>query len=119
MRRLGAFLIFFAALVAILSINNIDRTFSFENYLENISIVADDRPTLPSTENIQNTLAEYDETQLSDNPGIIKSLKHIWTTLKFIFQIIVYVFKFISYIIQFFFFIIRLVGACFYNLLIW
>ena len=119
MRKLGAFLIFFAAIVALFSINNIDKTFSFEAYLDNISIVADDRPTLPSTEAIENTIDEYDETQLSDNPGIIKSLKHIWTTLKLIFQIIVYVMKFFVYLIQSIFFIIRFISACFYNLIVW
>ncbi len=119
MKKILAFFLCFASIIALFSLKNADKTFSFEVYLNKISSVADNRPTLPDTSSISYVLNEYDQGDTADTSGILKALKSIWTTIKLIFQCFIYFMKFIVYIIQYLVFIGQLFTACFFNLIVW
>lgn len=119
MKKFLSFFLCFASLIALFSIKNADSNFSFEAYLNKISSVADNRPSLPDTSDISYVLNEYDQGDSEDASGILKALKSIWTTIKLLFQCIVYFIKFIVYIVQFIVYVCQLLSACFFNLVIW
>lgn len=118
MRKLGVLLICLAVIIALFGVNNATKTFSFESYLTEISQVAENRPSMPSTDRVNSVLDEYGEYD-ADTSGVIKALKAVWTTLKLIYECLVFAVKFIVYIFEMLVYVIKIVVACTYNLLVW
>lgn len=112
-------MISFALIVSLISYNNANSSFSFEKYLDNISQVTAVQPTMPSTENITDTISEYDDTLGSSEGDIFKAIKCIWITLKVIYQCVVFALKFLVYIAEMLVYVLKIVSAMFYNLIVW
>lgn len=117
MKKLGVFLICFAVLIALFSVNNVSKDFSFEHYLTEISEVADDRPEMPSTEKINKVVLEYGN--YDDDSKWYEVLKSVWTTLKLIYECVVFAVQFLIYIFEMIVYVIKIVVACTYNLIVW
>ena len=120
MKKIYVFLIVFALIISLISYNNVNSTFSFESYLDKVSQVAVTQPIMPETETISGTLDEYDVIAgNTDDSGVIKALKYIWTTLKLIFHCIVFALRFLVYIVEMLVYVLKIVSALFYNLIVW
>lgn len=119
MRKFFAFLICFACLISLFAINTEGKDFSVETYLTNLSVIAEDRPNFPTTKYITDTIAEYDETQMSDDAGIFKAIKYVWITLKVIYQCVAFTINFIVYIAELMLYIFKLASASVYYLVVW
>lgn len=118
MKGFSVFLICLATLIALFGINSTTKSFSFENYLTEISVVAENQPEMPSTEKIDKVFNEYGDYS-SDDKGIIDALKAVWTTLKLIYECVVFAVRFIVYILEMLIYVINIASACVYNLLVW
>lgn len=119
MRKFYVFIICLATLIALFSINNGTKTFSFESYLTELSQVADERPKLPDTKNISDTFSEYEELGTDNSENIVKILKSIWTTIKLIVYAVVFLARFILYILNYIIFLAKLLGTATFNLVVW
>ena len=118
MRKFFAFLICFACLISLFAINTEGKDFSVETYLTNLSVIAEDRPNFPSTENINKTLEEYGEYE-DKISGILKAIKAVWTTIKLIYQCLVFAVNLLLYIAQMMIYIFKLASASVYYLVAW
>lgn len=117
MKKVSVFFICFAVVIALFSVNNVSKSFSFENYLVQISEVADNRPDMPSTEKINKVVLEYGN--YDDDSKWYEVLKSVWITLKLIYECIVFAVQFLIYIFEMIVYVIKIVIACTYNLLVW
>lgn len=118
MRKFGVILICLAVIIALFSVNNSTKTFSFEHYLTEISVVAENRPSMPDSEKIDKVINEYGN-YTEDTNNIVKALKDVWTTLKLIYECVVFAVRFLLYIFEMLLYVIKIVIACTYNLLVW
>ena len=118
MKGFSVFLICLATLIALFGINSTAKSFSFENYLTEISVAAENRPEMPSTEKIDKVFNEYGEPS-ADDSGIIQALKSVWTTLRLIYECLVFAVRFVVYIVEMLIYVINIASACVYNLLVW
>lgn len=120
MKKILSVFLCLAIIVALFTINNENKEFSFEAYLTNLSQVSDDRPTMPSTEDIVSTFEEFGnyDTENTDL-SFFNGLKDIWTALKLIYECVVFAIKFLIYIVEYIVYIGKVGCALFYNLLVW
>lgn len=119
MRRIGVLLLCLMVIIALFSVNNATKTFSFESYLTEISRVAENRPNMPSAEKIEKVFLEYDQNGDDTSTKILGVVKSIWTTLKLIYECIVFAVRFLLYIFEMLLYVIKIVCSCTYNLLVW
>ena len=120
MRKIGVLLICLAVIISLFSVNNATSSFSFENYLTEISQVAENRPSMPDTEKIDKVILEYELNEdEEDSSKILVVLKSVWTTIKLIYECIVFAVRFLLYIFEMLVYVIKIVCACTYNLLVW
>ena len=117
MKKILAFLLCFATLVALFSIKNADSKFSFEQWLTNVSEVSDNRPTMPTTDNI--TKIWEDEEYSEDGAGIVKVLTTIKNIFVTIYECLVFAIKFLVYIVEYILYLSQVVSVVFYNLFVW
>jgi hypothetical protein len=117
-RKLLVLFVCFVTIISLFAVNNETKSFSFENYLTEISIVAEDRPKMPSTEFIESVFDEYGNYE-PDTSGILKAIKAVWTTLKLIYEYVVFACRWFVYCCEFILYVIDLIVACTYNLLVW
>lgn len=120
MNKLVVFIICLATIVALFSVNNANSTFSFEDYITKVSVSAEDRPSLPSTEKIDKVMLEYELNEDDeDSSKILVVLKSVWTTIKLIYECIVYAVRLLLYLVEMTLYLINIVSAMTYNLLVW
>ena len=58
MQKIGVLFICLAVIVALFSVNNIDKTFSFDTYISAVAESAEDRPNMPSTKDISDVVED-------------------------------------------------------------
>lgn len=119
MKKIFAFFLCFVTIIALFSINNTGKEFSFESYLTELSQVADERPKIPDTVDIENTLEEFELTEQEDTAKILKVVRHIWTGIKLLAHGIVFICKFMLFLLLYIVFLIKLVSVGTFNLFIW
>ena len=118
MKKIVVIIICLATIVALFGVNNATKTFSFEDYITKVSVSAENRPDMPSTEKIDKVVNEYGDHS-ADDSGIINALKSVWTTLKLIYECLVYAVKFLLYLVEMLLYLINILSAMTYNLLVW
>lgn len=118
MRKLVVVLICLATIVALFSVNNTNSTFSFEDYITKVSVSAEDRPSMPSTEKIEKVFLEFEENG-SDSSPWYEIFEDIWTVCKLIYECVVYAVKILVYLVEMTLYLINIVSAMTYNLLVW
>ena len=118
MRKLGVLLICLAVIIALFAVNNATKTFSFENYLTQISVVAENRPDMPDTEKIDKVILEFEDNG-DEDPNWYDIFKDVWTAVKLIYECVVFAVRFLLYIFEMLLYVIKIVFACSYNLLVW
>lgn len=119
MRKLVVVFICLAIIVALFGVNNANSTFSFEDYITKVSISAEDRPVMPSTEKIDKVILEYEQNGSNTSSKILEVVKSVWTTLKLIYECVVYAVKILLYLVEMFLYLINILTALTYNLLVW
>ena len=121
MNKLVTLIICLATIVALFSVNNSSTTFSFEDYITKVSVSAENRPDMPSTEKIQKVFLEYEfsEEDKEDSAKILVVVKSIWTTIKLIYECIVFAVMFLLYLVEMLLYVINIATALTYNLLVW
>ena len=119
MKKIIVVLICLATCVALFSVNNANNTFSFEDYITKVSISAEDRPDMPSTEKINVVLEDYGDIEYDEGAGVVKALKYVWNTLKLIYECLVFAVEFVVYLFEMLLYLINIVTALTYNLLVW
>lgn len=118
MKKIFAFFLCFVVIVALFSFNKNGREFSFEQYLTELSQVADDRPGMPSSERVDEVLAEFGEYEESTS-GILKALKTIWSVIKLIYNCLVFAVEFLIYIVKYMIFLSEFMTVATYKLFVW
>ena len=119
MNKLVVFIICLATIVALFSVNNANNTFSFEDYLTKVSVSAENRPSMPSTEKIDKVILEYEQNGEDTSSKILEVIKSVWTTLKLIYECVVYAVRLLLYLVEMTLYLINIVSAMTYNLLVW
>ena len=118
MRKLGVLLICLAVIIALFGVNNATKTFSFESYLTEISQVAENRPSMPSSERIDKVILEFEDNNEEEQKWY-KIFEDIWTGIKLIYECVSFAVRFLLYIFEMLVYVIKIVVACTYNLLVW
>lgn len=119
MKGFSVFLICLATLIALFGINSTAKSFSFENYLTEISVVAENRPEMPSTEKINKVILSFEEDGKDTQTKILQVVRAIWNSIKLIYECLVFAVRFIVYILEMLIYVINIASACVYNLLVW
>ena len=119
MKKLLVVLICLATCVALFGVNNANNTFSFEDYLTKVSVSAENRPSMPSTEVIDKVILEYEQNGEDTSSKILEVIKSVWTTLKLIYECVVYAVRFLLYLVEMVLYLINILSAMTYNLLVW
>ena len=118
MNKLVVFIICLATIVALFSVNNANNTFSFEDYITKVSVSAEDRPSMPSTEKIDKVFLEFEEKNETDSKWY-EIFEDIWIVCKLIYECVVYAVKILIYLVEMSLYLINIVSAMTYNLLVW
>lgn len=121
MKKILTFLLCFATLVALFSIKNTNSEFSFEQWLTNISEVSDNRPTMPSTDDVDfalDSFKEYEE-DADVSEKILVTIENFGNVFTVGYECIVFAVKFLIYIVEYILYLSTLVSVMFYNLFVW
>lgn len=119
MKKIVVIIICLATIVALFGVNNATKTFSFEDYITKVSVSAENRPDMPSTEKIDKVILEYEQNGEDTSSKILEVVKSVWTTLKLIYECVVYAVKFLLYLVEMLLYLINILSAMTYNLLVW
>ena len=118
MKKLIVLIICLATVVALFGVNNQRDAFSFEDYITKVSVSAENRPVMPSTEKIDKVFLEFEENG-SDSSPWYEIFEDIWTVCKLIYECVVYAVKMLVYLVEMTLYLINIVSAMTYNLLVW
>lgn len=121
MKKIVVIIICLATIVGLFGVNNATKTFSFEDYITKVSVSAENRPDMPSTEKIQKVFLEYEfsKEDKENSAKILVVVKSIWTTIKLIYECIVFAVMFLLYLVEMLLYLINILSAMTYNLLVW